>query len=211
MISIPQVDNVPYVNNAEFVKMTVTNEDNSTTVHTFSTSYKTEVIDGSTYLALGGLLFVGSQQRDLRVTSTDTTITLSGLTSDNIYLVMNTKIKGSTIEIWRGFYNENYLLVNTVRRYSGVITSYTITEDREDITDNFTISVNCSSYKQILDNSVSGRKTNTTSWKEFNPTDVSMDKVAALDNTYFDFGNPVGSSGDNSSSSVTLTAVVSPA
>lgn len=196
MINIPQVDNVPYVNNAEFVKLTVTNDDNSTTVHTFSTSYRTETIDGQTYLALGGLLMVGSQQRDLRVTSFDTSITLSGLTSDNIYLVLGTRIKGSLIEIWRGFYDSNYSLVNTVRRFNGVITSYTITEERVDEVDNFIISVNCSSYKTVLENRIAGRKTNTNSWKEFNSTDVSMDKVAALDSAYFDFGKPAGSEGN---------------
>ena len=207
MIIIPEVDNTPYVNNAEFVKLTIINLDGSTTVHTFSSSYKIEVIDGVSYKALGGLLMVGTQQRDLRVTSSDTTITLSGLTSENMYLVLGTPIKGSTIEIWRGFYNDNYILTNTVRRYKGVITSYSIHEDLEGNTDNFIISVNCSAYKTILDNRISGRKTNTASWKQYNPTDVSMDKVQALDNTYFDFGKTVNTSGVDSST--TLTATVS--
>jgi len=205
MIIIPEVDNTPYVNNAEFVKLTIVNPDNSTVVHTFSSSYKNETIDGVSYKALGGLLLVGTQQRDLRVTSSDTTVTLSGLSSENIYLVLGTQIKGSTIELWRGFYDNDYIMTNTVRRYKGVITSYSIHEDLEGQTDNFMISINCSAYKTVLENRISGRKTNTNSWKQYNPTDVSMDKVQALDNTYFDFGKTVNTSGTDSSTTLTAT------
>ena len=196
MIYIPQVNNQPIVNNAEFVKLTVYSEFNLPSTYTFSSSYKPEVIDGVTYLALGGLLNIGTQQKDLRVTSSDTTVTLSGLEAQNIYLVMGTKIKGSLVEIWRGFYDENYLLVNTVRRYNGVVTSYTITEDiqQEDNIDNFVISVNCSAYKTVLENRMSGRKTNSNSWKQFNSNDVSMDNVQAISEAYFDFGRPVSTS-----------------
>jgi len=206
MINIPQVNNVPYVNNAEFVKLTIVNPNSSTVVHTFSSSYKNETIAGTSYVALGGLLMVGTQQRDLRVSSADTTVTLSGLSSDNIYLVLGTQIKGSLIEIYRGFYDDNYNLVNSVKRYDGIITSYTITEDRENTTDNFIISVNCSAYKVVLENRIAGRKTNSQSWKEFDPTDISMDQVQALDGAYFNFGNPVNV--DTTSNSTSLKATV---
>jgi len=208
MIDIPQVNNAPYVNNAEFVKLTIVNPDGSTVVHTFSSSYQNETISGTVYLALGGLLMVGTQQRDLRVSSADTTVTLSGLNSDNIYLVLGTQIKGSLIEIWRGFYDDNYNLVNTVKRYDGIITSYTITEDREETTDNFVISVNCSAYKVVLENRIAGRKTNSQSWKEFNPTDVSMDKVQTLDGAYFNFGKPVNTNTTNDVTTLKATVTV---
>lgn len=208
MITIPQVNNAPYVNNAEFVKLTIVNPDGSTVVHTFSSSYRNEYIGDATYLALGGLLMVGTQQRDLRVSSADTTVTLSGLSSDNIYLVLGTQIKGSLIEIWRGFYDDNYNLVNTVKRYDGIITSYTITEDREETTDNFIISVNCSAYKVVLENRIAGRKTNSQSWKEFNPTDVSMDKVQTLDGAYFNFGKPVNTNTTNDVTTLKATVTV---
>jgi len=196
MVIIPEVDNVPYVSNAEFVKLIVTPEIGIPVTYTFSTSFRTETIDGVVYQALGTLLNIGTQQRDLRVTSSDTTITLSGLDSDNIYIVLGTKIKGSPIEIYRGFYDDNYNLVNTVRRFNGIITSYTITEDlqQDNNIDNFVISINCSAYKTILENRMAGRKTNSNSWKEFNPTDISMDRVQAISEAYFDFGKPVSGS-----------------
>lgn len=208
MNNIPAVQNKNYINNAEFVKLTVYNADNSTTVHTFSTSYKNETIEGTVYLALGGLLNVGSQQRDLRVSSSDTTISLSGLQSNNIYLVLGTKIKGSKIQIFRGFYDTNYILTSVVKRYDGIITSYTITEDLEGETDNFAISVNCSAYKVILANKLSGRKTNSQSWKEYDSNDISMDKVQTLDGAYFNFGKPVNTSSTSSTSVLSATVTV---
>ena len=152
---IPQVNDVPYVNNAEFVKMTVYNDDNTTTVHTFSSSYKAETINGQVYTPLGGLMMVGMQQRDIRVTSFDTAITLTGVGSDNIYMVLATRLKGSLVEVYRGFYDTEYVLEDAVLRFNGVITSYTITEDLDtDLrNDNFTVTVNCSAYKTILENS----------------------------------------------------------
>ena len=194
---IPQVYNTTYVNNAEFVKLTVTNNDNTTTIYTFSTSYKDETIDGVVYLALGGLIGVGAQQRDIRVTSYDTTITLSGVGPENIYAVLGTKIKGSLIEIYRGFYDVNYELENVVLRYNGIITSYTVTEELAvlDKNDVFMVSVNCSSYKTILENRISVRQTSPNHWNEYPDapatTDTSMVNVPNLINAYFDFGKPV--------------------
>ena len=207
---INAVNSKQHIITSEFLKLTIYNPDNSTTIHTFSTSYKPETIDGQEYLALGGLLSIGSQQRDIRATSSDTIISLSGLTSDSIYLVLGTQIKGSLLQITRGFYDDNYNLTQTVPRFNGLVTSYSIGEDYQDNTDNFTISINCSSLKLVLENKISGRKTNSTSWRLFFSDDASMDKVAALDGAYFDFGKPVTSSGGDSSASTTVTATVTP-
>ena len=198
MENIPAVaGNKPLVINAEFVKLTFYNDvSNSanTTVYTFSSSYKEETIDGVDYTPLGGLLAVGVQQRDIRVTSADTSVTLSGLSNDNIYLVLqeNGKIKGSKLEIIRGFYNNNYALTSTAPRFTGIITSYNISEDlklSEDI-DNFTVTVNASSFKSVLENRIAGRKTNPTSWEVFNSTDSSMNNIYSISDQDFDFGAP---------------------
>lgn len=193
---IPEVANSPpYINTAEFVKLTIYNEYGNianTTVLTFSSAYKNEVIDGTTYTALGGLLAVGSQPSDLRVTSADTSISLSGIAGNNIYNVLATKIKGSKVEISRGFYNNNYILDNTYPRFTGIVTSYSIVEDLvtgfNDPTDNFTVTVNASSYKVVLENRIAGRKTNKSSWQVFNSTDSSMNNVYSIADQTFDFG-----------------------
>jgi hypothetical protein len=192
MQTIPEVGpNVVQINNAEFVKLTIFNEYGNTantTVLTFSSSYQEETIDGVVYTPLGGLLAVGAQNRNLRVTQGDTVISLSGIDGNNIYTVLATKIRGSEVEVLRGFYDSNMVLQNTYPRFTGIVTTYGITEDREGLDDNFTVSVGASSYKTVLENRIAGRKTNTESWKFFDSSDTSMDQVYSISGVSFDFG-----------------------
>jgi hypothetical protein len=158
------------------------------TVLTFSSSYKNETISGNVYDALGGLLEVGAQNRNLRVTSGETTIALSGIDGNNIYNVLATNIRGSEVEVLRGFYSNNMVLQNVYPRFRGIVTSYAISEDRDNLEDNFTVSVSASSYKTVLENRIAGRKTNKESWQFFDPTDTSMNQVYAISGVTFDFG-----------------------
>jgi hypothetical protein len=200
MENIPEVANSPpFINNAEFVKLTIYNDYGNTSnggiagIYTFSSAYKDEVIGNVTYEALGGLVAVGTQPRNLRVTSADTSVTLSGVDGNNIYLVLDSNIKGSKLEILRGFYGNAgtanmFVLQNTYTRFTGIVTSYAINEDREDLIDNFTVTVNASSYKVVLENRIAGRKTNKASWQQFNTTDSSMNNVYSLADQTLDFG-----------------------
>jgi hypothetical protein len=192
MQTIPEVsNNATSITTAEFVKLTIYNDYTNpanTSVYTFSSSYQEEVIANVTYTPLGGLLQVGAQNRDIRVTSADTTVSLSGIGANNISLVLDTKIRGSEMEIIRGFYDANMVLQNTYPRFTGIITSYGIAEDREGQDDNFTVAVGASSYKTVLENRIAGRKTNEESWKYFNNTDTSMDQVYSIAGVQFDFG-----------------------
>ncbi len=189
---IPEVGpNITQINNAEFVKLTIFNEYGNTantTVLTFSSSYQEETIGNVVYTPLGGLLQVGAQNRNLRVTQGDTTIALSGIDGNNIQQVLSTKIRGSEVEVLRGFYNSNMVLTNTYPRFTGIITTYAIVEEREGQEDNFTVSVGASSYKTVLENRIAGRKTNKESWQFFDPTDTSMNQVYAISGVQFDFG-----------------------
>lgn len=196
--NIPEVQNTGAINSAEFVKLTVFNEYSNTAntnVYTFSSAYKSETIANTVYLPLGGLLSVGAQNRDLKVTSGDTMIALSGVSGNNIYLVLDTKIRGSEVEVWRGFYDSNNVLGNTYLRFTGIITSYAIEEDRQSQDDNYTVTVAASSYKTVLQNRIAGRKTNQESWQFFDPTDTSMNQVYSIAGVQFDFGkDPKGRS-----------------
>jgi hypothetical protein len=195
MDNIPAVSgNKTNINSAEFVKLTIYNDVANTanvSIYTFSSAYTTEVIDSTSYLPMGGLLGVGIQQRDIRVTSADTSIVLSGIpagSSNNMEVVLNTNIRGSKLEIIRGFYNNNFVLTSNAHRFTGIVTSYNITEDRHDLVDTFTITLNASSYKHVLENRIAGRKTNTESWQAFYPLDTSMNNVYSLADQHFDFG-----------------------
>lgn len=191
MTTISEVIEQTHVRTAEFIKLTI--ESTATTnTYTFSNSYKSETIDSVEYSALGGLLAVGLQQRDLSVTSYDTTISLSGVDPVNISLVLNASLRGSEILVSRGFYSEGGQLIAVYPRFRGVVTSYAITEQREEGVDAFTVSLNCSSYKTILQNNTSGRRTNRDHWTlQYGQTDTSMDNVEKLSGAYFDFGVPV--------------------
>ena len=152
---------------------------------------KEETIDGILYTPMGGLLSVGVQPRELRVTGSDTSISISGIDGNNIYVVLANKVKGSELEIIRGFYNSNYVMTSTARRFTGIITSYNITETREGTDDSFVVTLNASSYKTVLENRIAGRKTNQSSWQSFDSTDTSMNNVYSISGRSFDFGQPV--------------------
>jgi hypothetical protein len=161
------------------------------TLLTFSSSYTSDTIDGYEYTPLGGLLAVGQQGRSLRVTSGDTSVQLSGISGNNIQQVLDSqgKIRGSKIELTRGFFNPNtYVLSNAVVRFTGIVTNYSIQEDRQELEDNFTVTLDASSYKTILENRIAGRKTNKNSWQFYDSTDSAMNNVNSLAGFTFDFG-----------------------
>lgn len=179
------------IGNANIANTTGTAYD--VTMLTFSTSYSTETINGVDYTPLGGLLAVGQQQRSLRVTQADTSIQVSGIDGNNIQEVLDSqgKIRGAKVEITRGFFNNNLVLSNTAIRFTGIVTNYNIQEDREGQDDNFTVTLDASSYKTVLQNRIAGRKTNPKSWQFFDSTDSSMNNINSLAGFTFDFGSPV--------------------
>lgn len=207
MQNIPEVaNNTPFINNAEFVKLTIYNEYGNlanANTYTFSSSYKSETIGGVVYTPLSGLMAVGIQNRDLRVTSSDTSIALSGIDGNNIQVVLDSqgKIRGSELQIIRGFYDANMVLANTYTRFTGIVTSYNIAEERQDRMDNYTVTLNASSYKTVLENRVAGRKTNKTSWQSINSTDSSMNNIYSIAGQNFDFGKPPSATTNNQSGS----------
>lgn len=215
---IPSVQNTPRIASAEFVSLLVTFTNGTTQIQRslhFSSSYKPETISGITYRDLGALMAVGTHQRDITSTNYDTAIGITGIDPYYIYWVAGgpatapvpvpgqadipigyyPMIKGSTVTITRGFYNDNYILTGNALRFTGIVTSYSIQEQRDSdiaaLNDTYTIALQCSSYLTVLENRVAGRKTNSVSWKYFNPSDTSMDRVAGLENKQFDFGKPV--------------------
>mgnify|MGYP006284768257 FL=1 len=184
----------PQIRQAEFVRMTV---GTSATVYTFCNAAAPITVNGITFSNLGALLSVGDVQRDMRATSDDMTIALTGINPSNISLILSNDIKGSLVEVWRGFFDSNNQIITSpttqfFKRYQGIINNVSITEDfntqlRSRIA---TCSISCSSMRRILENRLGGLKTNQSSWQFFYPGDTSMNRVATIANTYFDFGKP---------------------
>jgi hypothetical protein len=101
------------------------------------------------------------------------------------------------VEVWRGFFDANNQIITTptlqfFKRYQGYVGNFSVTEDwnqqmRSRVA---TCSISCSSFRTILQNRISGLKTNPSVWKNFYPSDTSMDRVPVIASTYFDFGSP---------------------
>ena len=182
------------INHAEFVKLTV---GNAATVYTFCNAAAPITVGGITFANLGALLSVGDVQRDIKATSDDMTIALTGIDPTNVGIILGNDIKGSLVEVWRGFFDSNNQIITTpttqfFKRYQGIINSVSITEDfnSEARTRIATCSISCSSMRRILENRLSGVKTNQNNWQFIYPNDTSMNRVAEISNQYFDFGAP---------------------
>ena len=71
-------------------------------------------ISATPFTALGQLVQVGSVQRDIKSTANETTVTLVGIDTAMLSLVLNAKLKGSQIDLWHGFFDANNQLITTV-------------------------------------------------------------------------------------------------
>lgn len=182
------------IRHAEFVRLTV---GSTGTVYTFCNAAAPVTVNGITFSNLGVLLNVGDVQRDMRSTSDDMTIALTGIDPTNVSIILSNDIKGSLVEVWRGFLDSNNQIITTpttqfFKRYQGIINNVSITEDfnTQMRTRIATCSISCSSMRRVLENRLGGVKTNQSSWQFLYPGDVSMNRVATIANTYFDFGKP---------------------
>ena len=198
--------NGPQIRQAEFVRLTVGKDED---VYTFCNAAAPITVNGISFTSLGILLNVGDVQRDMRSTSDDMTIALTGIDPSSVGLILSNDIKGSLVEVWRGFFDSNNQIITTpttqfFKRYQGIINNVSITEDfnSEIRTRIATCSISCSSMRRILENRLGGVKTNQSSWQFLYPNDISMNRVATIANTYFDFGQEPKSGGLASNNSV---------
>lgn len=183
------------IRHAEFVRLQIGNPVTST--YSFCNAAAPITVSGITFANLGMLLILGDIPQDIKSTSDDITISLTGIDPTNIGLILSSNIKGSTVEIWRGFLDSNNQIITSpttqfFKRYTGIINSVGISEDfnQEARTRVATCTIACTSMRKVLESRVAGLKTNQKSWQFYYPGDTSMNRVAAISNQYFDFGAP---------------------
>lgn len=152
-------------------------------------------IDSESYLGLGNFLAITNTNSELRSSTSPVTVTIAGIPTTAINEVVNSRIKGSKIDIWRVIYNPTTNQVlniagNPAGRFFGYVTNYTISEeyDFESKRATNTVELICSSIQEVLENKLAGRKCSPNSHKSFYPTDISMDRVPNLAGSNFDFG-----------------------
>lgn len=154
-------------------------------------------VNSESYDALGQLLEITDTTNEIRASSQEISIGISGIPNANVTDIIDKThpLKGSEIIIYRGFFdptNGDLLSIsgNPAQKFQGVVSNFDIVDDLDmgSQTGTVTLTLICTSIVTILSNKVTGRRTNPTDMKEFFPTDVSMDNVLALENSNFNFG-----------------------
>lgn len=159
---------------------------------------------GQNFYGLGQLLSISSSTSEIRPSSNEVTIAISGLTNTALQEFINSKIKGSQVKIYRGIVptlgpgGETGSIIsaipgvdpNPILRFQGYVSNIQFDEewDNDSRTGTNTVILNCASTVDIMQNKISGRRTNPESQKKYFPTDVSMDRVPNLETAFFDFG-----------------------
>ncbi|CAB4126294.1 hypothetical protein UFOVP70_38 [uncultured Caudovirales phage] len=190
------------IRQVEFIRLTMPSN-----TYTFCNAAAPITVNSITFSNLGSLLQLGDIKSNIKATSSDLSISLSGVDGTNISIVLSSDIKGSKIEVWRGFLDSNNQIITTptqqfFKRYQGIVSNYSITEDwnEEARTRVATVGLSCASFRTILENRVGGIRTTPNSWQSQYPNDTSMNRVQSIAGAYFDFGGPVTSSGSQATS-----------
>jgi hypothetical protein len=156
-------------------------------------------VDSQPFDALGTLITIGDIQRDIKSTANETTISLVGLDTALLGLILGHDIKGSMIEMWHGFFNTSNELITTggtgglYKFFTGYISSFQISEQymQEALAYVGVITASASSIQIILQNRTAGRYTNNNAWQFFNPGDTSMNRVNFIETINYSFGKDV--------------------
>lgn len=158
--------------------------------------------NNKTYTALAGFLDISEIQSNLANATDEIQVSLSAIPSNYLAATLDTQIKGGRIAIYRAFFDYTTQTVITGqihKRFEGIVSNYSVQENLDvngqsaDVT--HTITIIASSIMGVLENRISGRRTNKRDFSIVyseisNTADKSMDSVEALFNSSFDFGRP---------------------
>lgn len=153
--------------------------------------------DGTAY-SYGGagiLLSVGETTQELRATSNETAIGLSGIPIEYAIAVQQQRLKGSLVTIYRVFTDPTTDAVlsiagNPVIMFKGAVSNYGFSEQFNEFSQDSSLVINlsCSSIIDVLQTKFTGRRTNREDMRFYFPTDPSFDRVSVISNRPFDFG-----------------------
>jgi len=198
---ITPVVNTNNIRYANFVRITTPSA--TYRFATTPTALTISAVDALPFTGLGQLVSVGSAQRDIKSTANETTVTLVGIDTSMLALVLGAEIKGAQIEMWHGFFDANNQLITTggtgglYQFFNGYINSFSISEQWMDEARAYVgvVTVSASSIQLILQNRVAGRYTNDNAWQFYNSGDTSMNRVNYIStiNYYFGKGAPATS------------------
>jgi hypothetical protein len=191
---ITPVDGTSNIRFADFIRITT-----PSATYRFTTApnnITVSAVDATAFDAVGILIKVGEAQRDIKSTSNETSVTMTGIDTAMLGWVLGQNVKGSQIEMWHGFFDTNGALITTggsgglYQFFNGFINSFSISEQWMEEVRMYvgTISVSASSIQLILQNRQAGRYTNNNSWQFYNSGDTSMNRVSFIETINYQFG-----------------------
>lgn len=189
------------------------------TTYYISNCYKSIDYDSGsgvhTYEALAGFLTISEIQNNISNANDEIQVSLSAIPPEYIAATLAQPIKGGEVNIYRAFFDYTTQEVITgaiYKRFTGIISNFSVQEDLDvanaDPTVNHTITIIASSIMGVLENKISGRRTNQQDyqivWPELSnsSTDPSMNRVEVLFNSSFDFGKDYKAQAASSSGGV---------
>jgi hypothetical protein len=197
MNEIAPIQNTNNIRMADFVRLTTANG-----VYRFATTPSVltiPAVDALPFDALGSLVKVNDVQRDIKSTANETTVTLVGIDTALLGFVLGHDIKGSLIEMWHGFFNDQNELITTggtgglYKFFTGYISSFSISEQYMEEARAYVgvITASASSIQIILQNRNAGRYTNDNAWQFWNNGDTSMNRVNFIETINYSFGKDI--------------------
>ena len=153
-------------------------------------------VDSEPFDALGGLVKINDVQRDIKSTANETSMTIVGIDTALLGWTLGHEIKGSYIEMWHGFFDDQNELITTggtgglYKFFTGYISSFQISEQYMEEARSYVgiISASASSIQIILQNRTAGRYTNDNAWQYWNNGDTSMNRVNFIETINYAFG-----------------------
>ena len=108
---IPPVANTNIIRYADLFRLIM--PDGTYYFATTPTAITIPSISSTPFSALGQLIKVNSVQRDIKSTPNETTVTLVGIDTAMLGIVLNSKIKGSQIDLWHAFFDSDGNLITS--------------------------------------------------------------------------------------------------
>jgi hypothetical protein len=191
-MTIVDLKNIPAVQTNIFVRLIIPGAQ----TETFSDYHRNYTFGGNTYQGLGSLLSMTDINDNLRATSGEISISISGIPTANVSMILDNKIKGSRMEIYRGYFNPQTAepiaqIPTPLAIFRGYVSNFEISDDLEGDTGSITLILTVSNFISLLGNKFAGRRTSPTDQDFFYPGDKSFDRVPALAKSNFNFGAPV--------------------
>lgn len=112
---MPPVDDTNIIRYADLFRLIMPN--GTYYFATTPTAITVPSISDTPFTALGQLVKVNSVQRDIKSTPNETSVTLVGIDTAMLGLVLDSKIKGSQIDLWHAFFDANGDLITSSNQH----------------------------------------------------------------------------------------------